>query len=121
MKIKYGYNIPASLQLFNGNQTKYVRAFLRDASNTLFSTLSLTHVASGLYENHSVQMPNTAFVTVQYIVYDDAGFTTPSTTYSLAIDLFTLDTEAGNSTNTIIGVLSNPEIIGIVPNNDQIN
>jgi hypothetical protein len=78
-----GQNIPLYLQLFDYNTSKYVKALVRNQSNTQLtnSPAILTHIANGLYGNNgSIVFPNTAtMLSVQYLVYDDSGYTMLST------------------------------------------
>mgnify|MGYP001204882456 CR=1 FL=1 len=92
MTVKIGENIPCFLQLFDGNVGKFVRATIRRPDNTVVgSPVTLSHVGSGLYHNQAVVMPSVDFVTVQFAVFDDAGFTVPSTTYSMAEEVVERD------------------------------
>jgi len=92
MTVKIGENIPCFLQLFDGNVGKFVRATIRRPDNTVVgSPVTLSHVGSGLYHNQAVAMPSVDFVTVQFAVFDDAGFTVPSTTYAMAEEVVERD------------------------------
>lgn len=105
MNLKPNDVIPLVLQLFDNDATKYVRANVRDASDTVISgsPFTLAHEANGLYTNASAVMPNTPFVSVQYLVYDDAGFTTLSTIHaSAAVEIpINRDVVAGEVSATI--------------------
>jgi DNA-binding protein len=98
--IRVGAQIPIQLQLFDGATGKFPRANVRDATGAAISgsPFDLTHIADGQYANTAAVMPNTPFVTVQMIVYSDAGRTIVDTGYSYAIDTFTLDNSALAST-----------------------
>lgn len=93
--IKVGQPIPISLQLFDGATDKFVRAVVRNSSGSAISgsPFALTHVAGGQYSNLSVLMPDTKFVTVQYKVYTDSGFTTASATHADALETFERDSD----------------------------
>lgn len=80
--MQVGAAIPVRCQLGDYRTDKYVRAYLRDGDGIALSgsPLALTHVALGLYQNNSLVFPDTASVHIQFVVYDDAGFTTVSST-----------------------------------------
>jgi hypothetical protein len=87
-----GDTLPLSLQIEDGNDTKFVKAFLYYDNGTPFSTatIALAHLANGKYVNDSLTMPPGAFkwIDVTYKVFDDAGFTTLSTKYGFGTDAF---------------------------------
>lgn len=122
--MQVGAPLPLSLQLADRNTGKYVQAFLRDNSGNQIagSPAQLTPVAQGLYQNLSLSYPNVPFLTVQYIVYDDSGYTTPSTTEGAAQTTFFIDPPSSGSSNlgfypiNLVGVLESemiPTINGI--------
>jgi hypothetical protein len=77
MSIKVGDNIPISLQLVDGNVSRYPIAKIYNSSFTLLNTVNLNSVGNGLYSPSTPEvMPNSQFVTVQYITYTDSGHTT---------------------------------------------
>lgn len=84
--------IPLSFQAFNYDAGLYVQAFLRDSNNNAIpgSPVQLTAGDNGLYTNNLVLMPSTAWVTAQYVVYEDAGYTTVSLTAGAGLDTFIL-------------------------------
>lgn len=72
-----GQPIPLYMQLYDNDPAKYVRVTLRDADNVELedSPVDLSPVGDeGLYYNSDVLMPDTTFVTAQFIVYDDAEY-----------------------------------------------
>ena len=89
---KLGDAIPLSYQLFDGATNKFVRAILRDASGTALpaSPVTLSHVSDGIYEDISVLMPNTTYVSATFQVFDDAAFTIPSDIQSDGTELYEL-------------------------------
>lgn len=88
--LRVGQTVPIALQLFDGATNKYVKATVTKADGTAISgsPFSVPHETGGLYKLNSQVMPSTEFLTVQYKVYDDAGFTTPSTDHGDALDVF---------------------------------
>lgn len=91
MKLVVGQAIPCTLQLKDRATGKYPRAIVRDDAGSTLATLDLTHVASGLYQDHSTTMTNVPSVTVQYIVYSDSGHTTIDTAYETVLETFERD------------------------------
>jgi len=90
--VKAGETIPISLQLFDNDATKFVRATSEDESGTplVGSPFSLPHDVNGLYKISSVLMPDTGAVVVQYEVFNEASFLNISAVHSSALDLFTI-------------------------------
>jgi hypothetical protein len=84
-----GAAVPISLLLADGDAGKFPRAFVYDQSGALLITIDLTHSANGLYVPASVySMPDRIFITVVFIVYDDALFAVESTKYNRVSDTF---------------------------------
>ena len=73
-----GQIIPIAVLLHDNDTTKFVRAsmFDPDGAHIGGSPFSLPHKINGEYGIKTVTMPDEEFVTVQYEVFDDAGFTT---------------------------------------------
>lgn len=135
--MQVGAPLPLSLQLADRNAAKFVRAFIRDntGAQIVGSPAAMPIVANGLYQNLSLSYPNVPFLTVQYLVYDDAGFTTLSTTEGATSATFFIDPPAptpgsglGFYPINLIGVLESnlnacPSINGIqdtvVQNSDR--
>lgn len=88
MNLKINDPIPATLQLFDNDETMHVRAIVRAADKTVLGTVTLSHIADGLYANTDLVTPATSFVSIQYEVFEDAGFTVPSELHSTALDVF---------------------------------
>lgn len=140
-RARLGDPIPVYLQLHTGDTVKFVRAHLRDASGTPLggSPASLPHVANGMYVNLSFSMPNTPFVTITYEVFDDAGFTVPSSFDGDGEDSYVFDaSDVGGGGGTassalacriggrlrepgrFVGLLPDPRIIGLVRNEARV-
>ncbi len=90
MNLLVGDPLPVAVQLYDGATNKFVRAWIRDQGGALVgaSPYAVPHLAGGLYELTGLFMPLAEFVTIQFKIYDDAGFTTPSTQHSDALDIF---------------------------------
>lgn len=89
-RIPSGSELVLHVQLSDGNTGKYVRSHVFDADTMLeipTSPFVLGHVALGLYANLSVSVPDGRYVAVS-IVYDDPGYTTPSSRYGRSTDIF---------------------------------
>lgn len=90
--MKFGSPIPLAFQLFDANTAKYVRVVLRDANDiAIGSPINLTQIGLGLYVDESVNMPSTPWVTAQYVVYDDSGYTIISLSEGAGMNVFLLD------------------------------
>lgn len=89
---KFGDPIRLNLQIDDGNNAVFVQAFLQDAAGTAIgSPVPMTNYGNGLYKNSANTMPNMPQVTAVYVVYTDAGHTTPSTIYADGLDVFNLE------------------------------
>lgn len=91
-ELAFGAPLPLCFQTFDYNATKYVRVFLRDEEDELIGSYDLLPDGTlGLYLNDSQTMPDTNFVTAQYIVYDDSGYTMVSGSEGGSVDVFILN------------------------------
>lgn len=127
---RVGDQIPLQLQLFDGATGKFPRAVVKDASGAAISgsPFDLAHVANGHYSNLSAVMPSTPFVTIQYLVYSDAGHTTLDTGYSAELDVQEQDnslptasyTAPDNATITAIAGYVDTEVAAIKAKTDLI-
>jgi hypothetical protein len=117
MNLRKGQAIPLAFQLHDGDTTKYVRAVVRDSSDTPISgsPFSLPHESAGLYTNNSGVMPDTPFITVQYQAFTDAGFTTPSTVHStVCVEIPRIDDVMLNGGEVVGVVDASPLVTGVV-------
>ena len=92
-QIRVGDSVPLSLQLFDSDETKFVRAIVRDQTGAAVagSPQSMPHQTDGRYENFDLLMPaNTSVLLVSYQVFNDSGFTTKSPDHSDTADDFGL-------------------------------
>lgn len=109
--ISVGASLPLSLQLHDGATGKFVRAFVRNQSDTAVtgSPFALTHVAQGLYTNsaYTVLISETK-LKVTYVVYDDAGFTTESVFHTRAGELFDVETQVETARTDVLTRLGTP-------------
>ncbi len=115
--LKVGDQIPVSLQLFDGATDKFVRAVIRDSAGSTISgsPFSVPHVSGGQYSNTAALMPSSAFVTVQFKVYTDSGFTTLDDSYEDDLDIFQLDDSRIEGEAELIGVVEDQEpLAGVV-------
>lgn len=76
-----GDAVPLTLQLEDGDVTKFPQAEVRDPTGSLLTTLDLSHVGSGNYTNSSLTMPDEDWITITYIVYNEVGHTTESASH----------------------------------------
>ena len=91
--MKAGDFLPLVLQLGNGATGKFPQAYVRDAAGALITgaPFDLPHISLGLYRLLTVQMPDTPHVTVQYIVYSDAGHTVIDPAHSSTVTIIQRD------------------------------
>lgn len=114
-RITLGSVVPLNLQLFDGDTGQFPRALIYNNAGALLSTQDLTHVANGLYESVSYNMPQEAAVRVVYIVYSDAGHTTENVKYERSVDSFVLHATFHNGKvyiDTVAGVAGTAYPIG---------
>lgn len=117
MGLKVGDSIPLYFQCFDYDATKFVRALVKTpaGSSVSGSPVNLTNLGNGLYGAHSLTMPNQAFVYVQYLVYDDAGYTQLSTSEGGTSEVFELDTGGGGTVSQPV----NSSMTGILESDIQ--
>jgi hypothetical protein len=110
--LKLGQRIPIAMQLFDSATNKYVRATISKADGSALSgsPFNVPHEANGLYKLNTQDMPNTPFITVQYKVFDDAGFTTPSADHADGLDVFSLAESLAEQAQ-ISGVVSDEALL----------
>lgn len=122
MELRVGQKIPLALQLFDGATDRHVRAWVRKPDGTQLSgsPYTLSHVASGLYENDNATMPDSDWVTAQYRVFDDSGFTSPSEDHADALDTFTRSTSIENGSEVAGFIDSGGEVLGLAQGSDAV-
>lgn len=90
--VEAGSVLPLSFQIGDYNPAKYVRCYLYDDNNVELpqSPVDLSpQGALGMYQNNTVEMPDdSAHVIAQYVVYDDSGYITVSTSQGGGADTF---------------------------------
>ena len=92
--LKSGEAIPFLLLTESRDTTKFVRATVRDPSGSEVagSPVSVPHLANGTYASNALlNMPNVLNIVVEYDVFDDALFTTPSCDLGPDEERFDLD------------------------------
>lgn len=115
IQIKEDEKMFLSLQLFDGDDTKYIRAYLVDQLGWDLTEIDLTNVGRGLYTDYNYEYPNRPIVEVTYVVYDDDSYSIESDRYSRAQDLFQLLPER----EAVVIDTSQPELVGFVTDNDE--
>lgn len=89
--MQVGDLIPSYVQANDYDTTKYPLAYFRDAALApIGSPVALPHLGNGFYGLASVPMPNSPWVAVQYVFYDDIGHTILSTSEGGSLDVFEL-------------------------------
>ena len=92
-KILQSNKVPIELQIETGAIDRFPQAVVRDDANTILNTIDLNHLSNGLYKAAAdFLMPGNQFVTVQYLVYDDASHTIISSDLGRDSDVFVRDT-----------------------------
>jgi hypothetical protein len=94
-----GNGLPLGVQLHDRSTSKYVRAYVKNASNVAVSgsPFNLTSDALGHYTNYSAFIPSTdGFWVASYVVYNDSGYSVPGTDtngsgYTTEEDYFSVD------------------------------
>lgn len=135
-----GDSLPLSMKLFDTNPSMFVRATVRDDHGNILSTILLSYVGQGRYEDRTLVMPSGVnFVSATYEVFDDALFTSHSNRYTDGTDVFPfeipssqilamliniqnklvdLGTGGGSTGQVIMGVLSQVNtVIGMLGEN----
>lgn len=102
MNLPVGSTIPIAIQLIDNATDKYIRAHVRDNDDNEISgsPVNLTHISNGLYTNYDLIFPEVPFVTVQYIVYDDSGYTIISESEGSGLDAFMKSIQSSSSGNS---------------------
>lgn len=100
--------ITLSLQLWDLDTSKHVRATLYRPDDTVLAIKTLAHVAKGLYEDDTENMPSLTHVNAVFEVFDDAGFTKLSKNHSGAHERFNMVDQSllQSIANSIAGVSS---------------
>lgn len=105
-----GEILPVTFKLFDTNNAVFVKATVKtDAGVGLSgSPANLPNVGNGRYQTSSFRMPSGVnYVTVDYQVFNDSGFNTPSTVYANGTDQFALQLPQNFIAQMIIGLIGN--------------
>lgn len=99
MGLNVGDPIPLFCQLADYDATKFVRAYVQDPDGNPVgaSPFNLTPDASGGYKNFSILMPSVDWVHVNYLVFDDSGYTTLSVSEGGSSATFIRNLEIGDA------------------------
>lgn len=122
LQIKPTNVVPLSVQLTDGNDTKSIRAFVRDNLGDIIFQRTLVNVENGFYHFTSYNMPSIPFITVQYIVYTDDTQTTIDTSYDIGNDVFYRDDSQSVVSSDVItaNVYDNENLEANVYDNEKI-
>lgn len=117
--------VPIGLQISNGDAAKFPQAVIRDQDDAIITTINLAHVANGFYRPAAnFLMPNNAFVSVQYLIFTDAGHTTQATSLGIDVDVFPLAVQTPSSSSAGSAVKGKIKmttiLIGKLPQTQQI-
>lgn len=88
-----GEILPLSCQLLDGDDTKFLRAVLKEPDGTelAVSPVTMVNIGGGKYSSDTVPMPNLDYVEATYESFDDAGFTIENEDHLLGTDVFRLE------------------------------
>ena len=85
--------VPISLVVETGDGTKFPTAFVYNEVGSQIATRNLNHVSNGLYlPSNSFTMPSNDFITVVYVVFDDALRTQRNEDLGNGFDIFLRET-----------------------------
>lgn len=102
---------PLRLQLSDGNTAQYPSALIYNTAGTLVTTLSLSHVAGGLY-SAAWTFPTLGVFTAVFKVYSDAGRTTLAA-YDVAAEELKVEA-AVPSTGAVQGLVPQSTSSGLI-------
>ena len=141
MGYSVGQILPIRVSLHNDDATKFVRATIKKANFTHMtgSPFALTNLGGGIYGLETVAMPDTAFVSVEYEVFNNSGFTDKDSEghidgyqYFSKSDLSNALTEllnaakgalvVGKTTDqgSLHGIITSSQLIGVIENEDEL-
>lgn len=116
--------MPLHAQLGSKETGKFVRAILRDADGGAIagSPITLSEDSDGMYSTNSFNMPNEQFVIAQYLVFDDAGFTTEHDGDDAGVDIFYLadESQAPVRKDRVFGVVQTQNLISGFIRSDKV-
>ena len=101
-----------SVQLTDQNTAQYPKAFLFDIDGNQITTIDLTHVARGLYVEEYTPDGTYTQISVQYVIYSDAGRTTINTTYDAGEDVLYVDNTVDDVWNAQTSTLTSSGSVG---------
>jgi len=88
-----------------------VKCILRDNVDAqIGSTITLAHVAEGVFKDSSQTMPNTPVLTARFRVYEVDG-TTPHVNHKAAADVYLLDTQTSDIADQVWDELGSGHIL----------
>ena len=121
INLKVGEKIPLALLLENRATDRFVRAIVRDdvGAQMAGSPFNVPRVSNGWHYDISVGMPDSAYLTVEYDVFDDAPFTTASTDLLPAHERFDRD-DLASAIDILIAASREGTIKGTVLDADDI-
>lgn len=129
MMVPAGSPIPINCQLWDGNNSVFVKAFLTSENGTPYSpaSVNLTNAGHGLYLNTSLNMPPSGVIFASLFVYSDSGYTQLDNNYTITADTFSVATGGGGGgsgggvSSPVVGYIVNQTpIVGIVENNQAV-
>lgn len=97
MELELNEPVPLNVQLADAESFVLATIFGPDNTPVVGSPVQLPYLQLNNYGTSSFLMPNLSWIKVIYQVFSDSAYSVPSTTYSNAVDIFTLGVSGGGS------------------------
>lgn len=98
-------------------ETVYVRAEIRDKDNSVLTILNLVDQGNGEFTNYTYLMPDEPLIKVFYQVFEDAGYTTPSSIFCPDNETYTrleIDEAQAIKIDHLVGLIRNSKLTGMI-------
>jgi hypothetical protein len=98
-------------------ETVYVRAEIRDRLNAVLSVKNLIDQSNGEFTNYTYLMPDEPLIKVFYQVFEDAGYTTPSSIFCPDNETYTrleIDEAQAVKIDHLVGLIRSEKLTGMI-------
>lgn len=104
MQVPAGSPIPISLQLWDGNNGAFVKAFLKNEQGAPYSpsSIDLQNVGNGLYLNSTLLMPVSGVILASLFVFTDGTYLVPDDNYTASSDIFSVQSSGGGGGGSVV-------------------
>lgn len=118
MDVLPGSIIPIDIQLWDGDISKFPRAFLFGPGGIPYSPpfVDLASVGNGLYSNRSVLMPQVGPVSASFSIYNDSARTVLDSAHTFSSESYSVQSEGGSGGT----VESNIDVLGFIGDDDDV-